>query len=195
MGGKVRIEGSGMKRISLFFYQYSNLKVAVLFTAIFIGYLVLVMTHKATWFELSDGNIKSLGMSFGFDKEDITVFFNTRTDDMINAYINFNQVWDVLFGVIYGLMHTIWVSVLFKPFSGKAGSVNLIPLVQVLFDWLENYTLGFLAQQYLVDGTISSSIVDLASAFCIIKWAFSGLTYALILVGVILLIYRFFKVK
>ena len=76
-----------------------------------------------------------------------------------------------------------------------SSSVNLIPLVQVLFDWLENYTLGFLAQQYLVDGTISSSIADLASAFCMIKWAFSGLTYALILVGVILLIYRFFKVK
>ena len=184
-----------MKRISLFFYQYSSLKVAVLFTAIFIGYLVLVMTHIATGFELSNDDVKSLGMSFGFDKEDITVFFNTRTDDMINAYINFNQVWDVLFGVIYGLMHTIWVSVLFKPFFGKAGSVNLIPLVQVLFDWLENYTLGFLAQQYLVDGTISSSIADLASAFCMIKWAFSGLTYALILVGVILLIYRFFKVK
>jgi hypothetical protein len=70
----IEIGGSRMKRISLFFYQYSSLKVAVLFTAIFIGYLVLVMTHKATGFELSDGNIKSLGMSFGFNKEDITVF-------------------------------------------------------------------------------------------------------------------------
>ena len=195
MESAIEIGGSRIKRISLFFYQYSSLKVAVLFTAIFIGYLVLVMTHKATGFELSDGNIKSLSMSFGFNKEDITVFFNTRTDDMINAYINFNQVWDVLFGVIYGLMYTVWVSVLLKPFFGKAGSVNLIPLVQVLFDWLENYTLGFLAHQYLVDGTISSSIADLASAFCMIKWAFSGLTYALILAGVILLIYRYFKVN
>jgi len=79
-----------MKRISLFFYQYSSLKVAVLFTAIFIGYLVLVMTHIATVFELSNDDVKSLGMSFGFDKEDITVFFNTAciTDNAPHNAIN-----------------------------------------------------------------------------------------------------------
>ena len=184
-----------MKRISQFFYQNSNLKVAVLFTAIFIGYLILIMTRKATGFELPNSDIKSLGMSFGFDQADITVFFKIRTDDMIDSYINFNLVWDTLFGLIYGLMYVIWVSVLFKPFSEKAGRVNLIPLAQVLFDWLENYTLGSLAQQYLVDGIITSSTADLASDFCMIKWIFSGLTYVLILVGVILLIARRFKVK
>ena len=63
-----------MKRISQFFYQNSNLKVAVLFTAIFIGYLILIMTRKATGFELPNSDIKSLGMSFGFDQADITVF-------------------------------------------------------------------------------------------------------------------------
>ena len=183
-----------MKRISQFFYQNSNLKVAVLFTAIFIGYLILIMTRKATGFELPNSDIKSLGMSFGFDQADIT-FFKIRTEDMINSYINFNLVWDTLFGLIYSLMYVIWVSVLFKPFSKKAGRVNLIPLAQVLFDWFENYTLGSLAQQYLVDGIITSSTADLASVFCMIKWTFSGLTYVLILVGVILLIARHFKVK
>ena len=184
-----------MKRTSQFFYQNSNLKVVFLITAIFMGYLILVMIPKATGFELSSSNVKSLGTSFGFDQSDITTFFNTRTDVMIDAYINFNQVWDALFGLIYGLMYVVWVSVLFKPFFNKVGSINLIPLAQVLFDWLENYTLGTLAQQYLVDGTITSSTADLASGFCMIKWIFSGLTYILILVGIILLIVRFFKMK
>jgi hypothetical protein len=184
-----------MKRITQFFYQNSNLKVVFLITAIFMGYLILVMIPKATGFEIPSSNVKSLGASFGFDQADIIAFFNTRTDAMIDAYINFNQVWDTLFGLIYGLMNVVWVSVLYKPFFDKVGSINLIPLVQVLFDWLENYTLGTLAQQYSVDGTITSSTAELASAFCMIKWTCSGLTYILILVGIILLIVRFFKIK
>jgi hypothetical protein len=173
------------KALSQFFYQKSNLM-----TAIFIGYLVLVMMDKAVGFELADSNIKSLGTSFGFNQADIMVFLTTRTDEMINAYIDFNQVWDTFFGMIYGLMYVVWVSVLFKPFSQKAGSLNLFPLTQVLFDWLENYELGLLANQYLADGVISSSNAQLASAFSMIKWACSGLTYALILVGIILVIAR-----
>jgi hypothetical protein len=184
-----------MKRISQFFYQNSNLKVVFLTTAIFMGYLVLVMIPKATGFEIPSSNVKSLGMSFGFDEVDIIAFFNARTDAMIASYINFNQVWDALFGLIYGLMYVVWISVLFKPFFDRVGNINLIPLAQVLFDWLENYALKTLAQQYSVDGTITPSTADLASAFCIIKWTFSGLTYIFILVGIILLIVRFFKTK
>jgi hypothetical protein len=123
------------------------------------------------------------------------VFLTTRTDEMINAYIDFNQVWDTFFGMIYGLMYVVWVSVLFKPFSQKAGSLNLFPLTQVLFDWLENYELGLLANQYLADGVISSSNAQLASAFSMIKWACSGLTYVLISVGIILVISRAIKKK
>jgi hypothetical protein len=184
------IKPFSMKGLSQFFYQKSSLVMAVLFTAIFIGYLFLIMIDKAAGFELADSNIKSLGTSFGFNQADIMVFLTTRTDEMIKAYINFNQVWDTLFGITYGLMYVVWVSVLFKPFSQKAGSLNLFPLAQVLFDWLENYELASLANQYLADGVISSSNAQLASAFSMIKWACSGLTYALILVGIILVIAR-----
>jgi hypothetical protein len=183
------------KALSQFFYQKSNLMTAIFLTAIFIGYLVLVMMDKAVGFELADSNIKSLGTSFGFNQADIMVFLTTRTDEMINAYIDFNQVWDTFFGMIYGLMYVVWVSVLFKPFSQKAGSLNLFPLTQVLFDWLENYELGLLANQYLADGVISSSNAQLASAFSMIKWACSGLTYVLISVGIILVISRAIKKK
>ena len=53
---------------------------------------------KAAGFGLVDGDMKSLGTSFGFGHADITVFLAARTDEMTKAYINFNKVWDTLFG-------------------------------------------------------------------------------------------------
>ena len=175
---------------SQFFYQKSNFITAILATVIFIGYLLLVMMDKGAGFEVADSNIRSLGTSFGFDQVDVIAFLSIRSDEMVTAYITFNQVWDVLFGVIYGLMYVVWVSVLFKPICDKVGRLNLVPVLQVIFDWLENYELVLLAHQYLSDGMISASNVNLASVFSMLKWACSGLTYTLILIGIILMIMR-----
>jgi hypothetical protein len=183
------------RQLSNLFYQNSSLLIAIALAIIFIGYLFLVMMSKSTGFELSDGNIKSLGTSIGFDEAEIILFFAARTREMIEAYISFNQIWDTLFGLIYGLMYVIWVSVLFKSFSHKAGILNLFPFIQVLFDWLENYTLAALANQYLADGVFSSVNAKLASIFSIFKWVFSGLTLTLILIGGILMIAQAIKNK
>ena len=184
-----------IKAISNFFYRNSTFLVAVCLTITFIGYLFLVMMSKSTGFELSDSNIKSLGTSFGFDEADVILFFAVRTKEMIEAYINFNQIWDTLFGLIYGLMYVVWVSVLFKSFFRKVGILNLFPFIQVLFDWLENYTLAALANQYLADGVFSSVNAKLASIFSIFKWLCSGLTLTLILIGGILMIAQAIKNK
>jgi len=184
-----------VSRLSHFFYQNSGLVIAIFFTTAFIGYLFLIMMGKAVAFELADDNMKSLGTSFGFNHADIIAFLAARTDEMINAYINFNKVWDTLFGLIYGLMYVVWMSVLFKPYTQKVGFLNLLPFAQVLFDWLENYALASLANQYLIDGVISSPIAKLASVFCMLKWVCSGFTSTLILVGIILMIAQTIKNK
>ncbi|MEI6798504.1 MAG: hypothetical protein WCO04_04725 [Pseudomonadota bacterium] len=182
-----------LKRISQFFYENSNLKVAILCTAIFGAYLVLVMTHQATGFDIPNSNVKSLGMMFGFRESDILEFFQSRTDKMIEAYINFNLIWDMIFALIYGVMYAVWLSVLLKASAGKVGLLNLIPFLQVIFDWLENYSLGYLAQQYLINGTIVSSIAKISSYFVMIKWVFSGLTYFTIILAMMFLLARLFK--
>ena len=182
-----------VSRLSHFFYQSSGLVIAIFFTIAFFSYLFLIMMGKAAGFELADGDMKSLATSFGFNHADIIAFLAVRTDEMVNAYINFNKVWDTLFGLIYGLMYVVWMSVLFKPYAQKVGFLNLLPFAQVLFDWLENYALALLANQYLIDGLISSPIAKLASVFCMFKWVCSGFTFTLILVGIILMITQAIK--
>jgi hypothetical protein len=114
---------------------------------------------------------------------------------MITAYINFNLLWDTLFGLIYGVMYVVWVSLLFKPYSQRFGLLNLLPLAQVVFDWLENAALAALSNQYLEDGTISSSIALTASTASTIKWVVSLLVYGVILVGILMRIARAMKMR
>jgi hypothetical protein len=83
-------------------------------------------------------------------------------------------------------MYAAWVSILFKPYSKKVGVLNLLPFAQVLFDWLENFSLAALSKQYLADGTISSSTALIASTSSSIKWVFSLLVYGVILVGIVM---------
>ena len=184
-----------LRLVSRFFYAKSNLATALLATATFAGYLVFVLTLQGKAFEVANSSIRSLGTSFGFGQAEILAFLSERSDPMISAYINFNQVWDSLFGLIYGVMYVIWVSVAFKPYSPKVGILNLLPFGQVVFDWLENASLAALSNQYLADGTISSSMALVASTASSIKWVFSLLVYLLILVGIVMRIVRAAKIR
>ena len=184
-----------LKRISQFFYEKSNLKVAILCTAIFCAYLVLVMTRQANGFEIPNSTIKSLGMTFGFSESDIIIFFQLRTEKMLSAYINFNLIWDTIFALIYGVMYAVWLSVLLKASARKVGIANLISFLQVIFDWLENYSIGYLVEQYLINGTITPYIAKLSSYFVMTKWVCSGLTYFTIILGIAFLFVRIFKKK
>ena len=175
-----------LSRASQFFYTESNLITALLATSVFAGYLLFFLTGKGKAFEVANSSVKSLGTSLGFGQVEILAFLAERSDQMINAYINFNQVWDSLFALIYGVMYVAWVSILFRPYSKKVGVLNLLPFGQVFFDWLENFALATLSKQYLADGTISSSTSLLASTSSTIKWIFSLLVYGVILVGAVM---------
>ena len=182
-----------LRRASEFFYAKSTLVTALIATAAFAGYTLLVLSGQGKAFEVANSSIKSLGTSLGFGQAEILAFFAERSAGQISAYITFNQVWDSLYGVIYGVMYVAWVSVLLKPYSQKVGILNLLPFGQVLFDWLENIGLAIVSSQYLADGTISSTTAQLASTASSIKWAFALLVYGVILVGIVARITRALK--
>jgi hypothetical protein len=174
-----------LRRVSGFFYAKSTLVTALLTTVVFAGYTVLILSAQGKTFEVANSSIRSLGTSLGFGQAEVLAFLAERSAEQISAYITFSQVWDSLFGVIYGVMYMVWVSLLFKPYSLKVGLLNLLPFGQVLFDWLENFSLASLSNQYLADGTIASSTALLASTASSIKWVFALLVYGVILVGIV----------
>ena len=174
-----------LRRVSAIFYAKSTLVSALLATALFVGYTVLILSGQGKAFEVAGSSVRSLGTSLGFGQPEILAFFGERSGEQISAYITFNQVWDSLFGVIYGVMYVVWTSLLLKRYSLKVGLLNLLPFGQVLFDWIENLSLASLSGQYLADGTIASSTALLASTASSIKWVIALLVYGVILVGIV----------
>jgi hypothetical protein len=83
-------------------------------------------------------------------------------------------------------MYIIWLSVIFKPYSQKFWLVNLLPFGQVIFDWIENLSLVSLSKAYLIDESISTSNVMIASLASSIKWGISLLVYLVIIHGIVL---------
>ena len=90
--------------ISSFFYTTSNLITALLATFIFAGYLLFFLMGQGKAFEVAGSSVRSLGTSLGFGQSEIPAFLAERSDQIISAYINFNQAWGSLFGLVYGVI-------------------------------------------------------------------------------------------
>jgi hypothetical protein len=184
-----------MISISNFFYKKSSLLIASIVTIVVFGYLFLVMMDAGKCFEIADSTQKSLGTSFGLTTEMIQGFFSIRSKEMIVCYKEFNLIWDNIFGLLYGLMYIFWVSLLFKPYATKVKWLNLFPVLQVLFDWLENAEVVQLANSFLLGEPLAASNMQLVSIFSMGKWIGSSLVFLIIIVGIVWRIRDFIKNK
>lgn len=164
-------------------------------TAITFGFIYFVLIDAAKCFEIADSSIKSLGTSFGFSFDMVKDFFAARITEKIECYVELNLIWDNIFAILYGLMYIFWTSLALKPYAAKAKLLNLVPAVQVIFDWLENFSLISIANTYLTEHQIPASEVSLASVFTMIKWSCFVLVFALIIIGVVLRIIKYIKIS
>jgi len=184
-----------MNKISKFFYDKSSFILAIISTIIFVTYLLNVLVSKSVSFDLIDEIPKSLGTTFGFGEAEILSYLSARTNEMIQSYINFNLIWDSLFGVLYGTMYTLWLSYLYRPYQHKLRTLNLLPFAQVLFDWIENFNIAIISNNYLKTETIQPLYSQFASYSNMIKWIISLIVISLIMIGLVLSIMRFIKKK
>ncbi|WP_235296535.1 hypothetical protein [Portibacter marinus] len=184
-----------MKRLSDFFYLRSNIWICLLLTIITFGFLFLAMVPATECYSVKGSEEISLGTSFGFSYELVKAYLSAMTDEMLECFRTFHHIWDNVFAVFYGLMNVAWLSLLFRPSSSKFKAANLIPFLQTIFDWLENYQLSGLAFTILTDEGITQTGVQVASVFNMTKWVIYGVFFLLILLGLTLRIRRFIKSK
>ncbi|MEL0185354.1 MAG: hypothetical protein VW866_05230, partial [Hyphomicrobiales bacterium] len=104
-------------------------------------------------------------------------------------------IWDSLFGVLYGTMYTLCPSYLYRPFQNKFRIFNLLPFAQVLFDWIENFNLALVSNNYLKTETIHPLYSQFSSYSNMIKWIISLIVILLIIIGLALSIMSFIKKK
>ena len=156
-------------------------------TVAFMLYITFVLTPVGACFNLDSGS-NSLGLSFSYTKDMVLSFFESRSQDQLQCYSQFLQIWDAIFAIIYTLMYASWIVWLFNNKRWLA----LVPILGMISDWSENYIELIMIKTYSNSGAINETIVSLGSGVNSFKWILSSLTYLIILIGIIIAIKNFF---
>ena len=158
------------------------LYLAIGFTLVFFFYLILVLVPASSCFRLDVGS-NSLGLSFSYTKDMVQSFFESRTQDQLLCYSQFLQMWDPILSLVSTVMFGSWIVCLFK---NKRLFLIAPTILSMIADWSENYTELLMIETYLNSSTISETLVSLGSGINSFKFAMIGLTYLIILIGIII---------
>ena len=163
------------------------LYLAIVFTLVFILYLTLALVPASSCFKLNIGS-NSLGLSFSYTNDMVESFFVSRTQDQLVCYSQFLQMWDAIFALVSTLMFGSWILYLFK---NKRLFLIAPTILGMIADWSENYIELLMIETYLNLSTISETLVSLGSAINSFKFVMIGLTYLIILTGIMIALKKF----
>ena len=170
-----------MIRVIQYFKNHRTLYFAIGSTLVFFLYLIFTLVPASSCFKLNVGS-NSLGLSFSYTKDMVQSFFGSRTQDQLLCYSQFLQLWDTIFALVSTLMFGSWILYLFK---NKHLFLIAPTILGMIADWSENYIELLMIENYLNSSTISETLVSLGSGINSFKFAMIGLTYLIILIGII----------
>ncbi len=145
-----------------------------------ILYAQFILGNYSSCFTIN-GTSNSLGLSFGYDINNVYHFFDIRSFEQLHCYAQFIRVWDNIFPIVYTLMYALWFAYLLK----KWRLFLIIPILHMFSDWLENYLELAMLEEYMNLNALSESLVSMGSGVTILKWSLSILTYSIIIFGII----------
>ena len=171
-----------MDRVIKYFNNNRMLSFAIGFTLVFFLYLTLALVPASSCFRLDVGS-NSLGLSFSYTTDMVKSFFESRTQNQLLCYSQFLQMWDPILSLVSTVMFGSWILYLFK---NKHLFLIVPNILGMIADWSENYTELLMIKTYLNSSTISETLVSLGSGINSFKFAMIGLTYLIILIGIII---------
>jgi hypothetical protein len=159
---------------------------AIGFTLVFILYISLILVPFSSCYRLDVGT-NSLGLAI-YNTEMVQGFFQARDQAQLFCYSQFLQLWDVIFAILSTAMFGSWIIYLFK---NKRLLLVAPTVLGMIADWSENFLELLMLKTYSISGAISETLVSLGSGLNIFKLTMSGLTWLIILVGIILALKTF----
>ena len=175
-----------MAKIIKYSKNQRTLYFAIGFTLVFILYISFVLMPLSSCFRIDIGT-NSLGLSI-YNIEIVQGFFQARDQAQLLCYSQFLKLWDIIFAVVSTAMFGSWIVYLFK----NKRLLLLAPTVLgMIADWSENFVELLMLETYINSAVISETLVSLGSGLNIFKLTMSGLTWLIILVGIILALKTF----
>lgn len=174
-----------LKRLSLWLYRTSTGKIVLFSLVIFLLFSALVLPSQTAESNIYSKNVGSPDLSFFYSAQDLYTMAEAYGEEGRNAYIRERFTFDLIWPIMYTLFLTTTISWLFvraiSPYSWLR-LTNLVPVVGMVFDYLENLSTSLVMGRY---PTQIAVIDSLAPVFTFLKWVFIVGAFVLLLVGVV----------
>jgi hypothetical protein len=178
------------KRISNWLRKVSKGWVALAALFIFLLFTALVLPQQASKAEQETGSTASPDTSFFYTPSDLYRIAESYGEEGREAYIRARFTFDLVWPLVYTLFLATAISWVFgRAFvpDSRWQPANLAPLLGALFDYLENLSTSLVMLRY----PAQTAVVDLlAPVFTALKWGFLGLSFVLLLGGIVVAVWR-----
>lgn len=165
-------------------YRVSNGWLALLGLLIFAFFIAVILPAEAERAAATSGGAGSPDSSFFYSAEDLYGFADAYGPEGRAEYIRARFSFDVIWPLAYGFFFVMAISWTFG-YAFDAGSRwrwgNLVPVLGVLFDFLENVSASLVMWRYPLRTPV---VAELTPVFSLIKWTFVNGSFVVVLFGV-----------
>lgn len=178
-----------LARISSWFYRVSQGYVALVGVIVFVLFGALVLPREAARAEQTSGGAGSPDTNLLYSAQDLYDLAEIYGPDGRSAYVRARFTFDVAFPLVYGffLVTAIsWLGARVLPEKSSWRLANLVPVLGVLFDFLENSFASILMIRYPAATPFAA---NLAPWLSLTKWGFVYGSFAIL--GSLLIMWGF----
>jgi hypothetical protein len=172
-----------LERISDELRRLTNGWVALGVVILFILFMALVLPGQAARSEAQTGGVGSPDTSFFYSAQDLYAFAEAYGEQGRQAYVRARWTFDLVFPLVYGFTLAItisWINRWAFPKDTGWQKANLLPLLGVVFDFLENASTSIVMLRYPARIDV---VAWLAPVFTLLKWTFITGSFGVLLAG------------
>jgi hypothetical protein len=159
--------------------------VALATLVVFVAFSALVLPAQAAKAEADAGDAGTPDTSLYYSAQELYRMAEAYGERGRAAYVRARFTFDVIWPVVYTLFLSTAIGWLFgRAYAADSRwqCANLVPLLGAAFDYLENLSTSVVMLRY----PARTAVVDgLAPLFTVMKWAFVGGSFVLLVVGVV----------
>jgi len=180
-------------KLSSWLYRVSGAPILLVAILVFVAFMVLVLPNMAGQLGEITGVDVSPDTSFIYSSTDLYEMAEAYGEEGRAYYIYSRFTFDVAWPLAYVFFLAVTTSYLYRNHSpGKSWKlVNLLPLVGGIFDFLENSAASLVMYRYPLETPV---VATLAPVFTFIKWVLIVLSFAVLIIGLLLKVKNFIKV-
>lgn len=174
-----------MHKLSTWFYGISGLPLLLIAVLIFIFFMVVVLPNMAGQLGDITGVDVSPDTSFIYSSGDLYEMAEAYGEEGRTYYIYSRFTFDVAWPLAYMLFLVVTISYLYRDHSTGSSRklLNLLPLAGGFFDFLENSAASLVMYRYPLETPV---VATLAPVFTSIKWVAIFLSFAVLVIGLLL---------